>query len=257
MFDSLKEKVSRYDIGEWVKRRYGLTGWKAETVDIIVGLVLAALIYYVILPLFLGANPPAVIVQSCSMAGTFQVGDIVVLSGVSFDNVNMPLVKVNSTKINFSIIPNSRFEQTKRLVFSDGTPRVVNVTRTGPVIVYISPLNGKQIIHRVIARVVTSDGKRYYITKGDANNTPDQAKISCAQWIRDGNVLRCISIADNVTETCEYPRDVNWPGCISSPIPEKDVIGKAIFDIPLVGQIKLILWDIVTLGHGYPDKVLC
>ncbi len=253
----IRETLRKLDPAEWIKERYGLTGWKAELVDAITGLVLAALIYYVILPAILGANPPAVIVQSCSMAGTFQVGDIIVLKGTSFDDVHAPLVRVNSTEIYFRIVPESRFEQTRELIFPDGSPRIVNVTRNGDVIVYISPLNGKQIIHRVIAKVVTRDGKHYFITKGDANPTPDQAKIACSQWIREGDYLRCIELAKNVTDVCQYPRDAGWPGCISSPVPEDKVIGKAIFDIPLVGQIKLIIWHILTLGHGYPDKVLC
>ena len=253
----IRNMLKKLDLAEWAKEKYGLTGWQAEVIDALYGLFLAAIIYYGILPLLLGANPPAVIVQSCSMAGTFQVGDIIVLKGASFNDINAPLVKVNSTVVNFSILPNSRSEQTKQIVFQNGDPRVLNVTRKGDVIVYISPLNGKQIIHRVIARVITSDGKHYFITKGDANNIPDQAKIECEEWINEGSYLRCIKLSNRITKTCQYPSDVGWPGCISSPVPENDVVGKAIFDIPLIGQIKLIIWDIITLGHGYPDKVLC
>ncbi len=253
----IKAFLARFDLASRVKEKYNLSGWKGELVDIVFGFILAALIYYVVLPALLGASPPAVIVQSCSMAGTYQVGDIIVLKGTSFDDVRAPLVVLNATDVYFKIVPNNRFEQTRQLVFPDGSPKVVNITRDGDVIVYISPINGNQIIHRVIAKVETADGKRYFITKGDANPIPDAAKIDCAQWVKEGQYLRCTQLSDNITDVCQLPRDKDWPGCISTPVPEDAVIGKAIFDIPLLGQIKLALWHIITLGHGYPDKILC
>ncbi len=250
--------LSRFDPAERLKERYNLSGWKAELVDLVFGFLIAALIYYVILPAILGANPPATIVESCSMAGVFQVGDVVILKGTSFDDIHAPVVRLNTTSVNFSIHPNDwRNKEVRQIIFYGGDPRVLNITENGDVVVYHSPLNGRQIIHRVIAKVITSDGREFLITKGDANNIPDQAKIDCAQWVMDGQVYRCIQLAPNIKDTCQYPRDVNWPGCISSPVPMNKVVGKVIFDIPLVGQIKLILMDIITLGHAYPDGILC
>ncbi len=248
--------LEQLDPAYWIKRKYSLEGWKAELVDLVVGLVIAGLIYYVIAPAVLGANPPAVIVQSCSMKGTLNVGDIAILKGISFNEINAPLVRLNSTNVYFNISPNSRYKQTKALVFPDGNPRVVNVTRSGDIIVYISPTSGNQIIHRVIARVVTSDGKEYYITKGDANPIPDQAKIDCDQWIYESNYMKCIKLSDNITSVCTL-KDRGWPGCISSPVPADDVVGKDVFVIPLIGHVKLAFWNLLTLGHGYPDKVFC
>ncbi len=248
--------LEKLDPAYWIKKRYSLTGWKAEVVDVLVAFAIAALVYYGIAPLILGANPPAVIVQSCSMKGVLNVGDVVVLKGVSFDEVNAPIVHLNSTNVTFKIIPSSRHEQTRVLFFPDGSPNKVNVTKSGDIIVYISPISGRQIIHRVIAKVITSDGKKYYITKGDANPIPDQAKIDCDEWVVNGNYLRCIKLSDNVTDTCTLA-DKNWPGCISSPVPEGAVIGKDIFVIPLVGHVKLAVWHLLTLGHGYPDKITC
>ncbi len=254
----MKLNLSRYDPAEWLKKRYNLEGWKAELVDVAVGFLIAAVIYYGIMPLFLGAYPPATIVESCSMAGTLQVGDVVLLKGISFNEINAPLVRLNTTNISFRIVPNTwRTAQARELIFKDGTPRVVNITRNGDIVVYHSPLSGKQIIHRVIAKVVTSNGGHFLITKGDANTIPDQAKITCAQWVVEGKYYRCVELSPTINETCQYPRDKGWPGCISSPVPMNHVVGKVIFDIPLIGQVKLILLDIVTLGHAYPTGVFC
>ncbi|MFC2174747.1 hypothetical protein ACFLQ2_02645, partial [archaeon] len=74
----------KYDPAEFLKKRYNLKGWKAEAVDWGIGFLEAALFYFIILPLVLGTYPPAVVVQTCSMTGTYNVGDVAVLMGTSF-----------------------------------------------------------------------------------------------------------------------------------------------------------------------------
>ncbi|MCD6522667.1 MAG: hypothetical protein J7K68_02875 [Candidatus Diapherotrites archaeon] len=245
--------IKRYDPAEIIKRRYGLSGWKAELVDWIVGFGVAALLYFVILPMILNAYPPAVIVQSCSMKGTLNVGDIVVLHGASFDEIHAPLVVLNTT-FDYSILPNNITQETKTLVFPDG--QTLPVEKTGDIIVYNSKTSGIQIIHRVIAKVKAKDGN-FYITKGDANKLPDSVRIECAEWEQIGNEKRCTKLSSTISRICNES-DVGWPGCLATPVTDADIIGKEIFWIPFLGHIKLIVFHILTLGTmGYPGPMWC
>lgn len=240
-----------YEPAAFLKKRYSLTGWKAEAVDWGVGFLEAAIFYFIILPLVLGAYPPAVVVQTCSMAGTYNVGYIAVMMGTSFDAIHAP--QLSEPSLNYSIYPNNISAQTQKLIFPDG--QEVPVTTNGDIILHISPINGEQIIHRAIAKVTTPNG-RYIITKGDANPIPDSAKIGCAEWLKEGNGLRCTKIRSTVSSICT-DADRGYPGCLSTPVPENKVLGKAVFTIPLLGHVKMLFMHIITLGHGYPGPLWC
>jgi signal peptidase I len=241
-------KLKLLDPAEHLKRKYGLKGWKAELVDLVVGFAFAALLYYIILPAILGATPPAVVVQSCSMKGVLNVGDIVVLRGATFDEINAPLVRLG-VPINFSLEPNDARNQTKFLVFPDN--QTLPVGTSGDTVVYVSKTSGEQIVHRVIAKVEASDG-RYYLTKGDANSVPDASKIDCAVWIGG----ECMTYSPSITKMCTNA-DKGWPGCIATPVKENEIAGRQIFVIPLLGHVKMLAFHVLTLGHGYPDKMWC
>ncbi len=240
-----------YEPAAFLKKRYSLSGWKAEAVDWGVGFAEAAIFYFIILPLVLGAYPPAVVVQSCSMAGTYNVGDIAVMVGAPFGSIRAPLV--NASSLNYSIYPNNISEQTQELIFPGG--QKVPVTKKGDIILHISPINGEQIIHRAIAKVITPQG-RFIITKGDANPIPDSAKIECAEWVQESGGMRCTKIRSTVSHICTSA-DKGYPGCLSTPVPEGKVLGKAAFTIPLLGHVKMLFMHIITLGHGYPGPMWC
>jgi len=243
--------LDNYEPATFLKKRYSLTGWKAEAVDWGVGFLEAALFYFVILPLILGTYPPAVVVQTCSMAGTYNVGDIAVMMGTSFDGIHAP--EVSASSLTYSIVPNNISEQATELIFPGGQD--VPVTTKGDVVLYISPTSGEQIIHRAIAKVVTPSG-RYIITKGDANTIPDSAKIECAEWVKEAGGLRCTKIKSTISSICT-DADRGYPGCLGTPIPESKVLGKAVFTIPLLGHVKMLFMHIITLGHGYPGPLWC
>lgn len=241
----------KYDPANFLKKRFKLKGWKAEAVDWIVGFVEAAIFYFIILPLILGAYPPAVVVQTCSMTGTYNVGDIAVMMGTSFDQLQAP--EITTPSLNYTISPNNIREQTQKLIFTDG--QELPVQTTGDIILHDSPITGEQIIHRVIAKVTTPTG-RYLITKGDTNNIPDSARMECAEWQEHGDGLLCTKIRDDIDRTCTL-EDAGWPGCLSTPIPEDKILGKAVFTIPLAGHVKMLFMHIITLGHGYPGPLWC
>lgn len=240
-----------YDPADWLKKRYKLKGWRAEAVDWLVGFAEAAVFYFIVLPLVLGTYPPAVVVQTCSMTGTYNVGDVAVLQGTSFDALKAPAITTAS--LNYTIYPNNISTQTEKLIFSDG--QELPVGTSGDIVLHVSAISGEQIIHRVIAKVTTPSG-RYLLTKGDSNNMPDSARIDCAEFIQQGEGYLCTRVSESVSRICTA-EDAGWPGCLSTPVPEKDVLGKAIFTIPLVGHVKMLFMHLVTLGHGYPGPLWC
>jgi signal peptidase I len=250
----LRKLSYKYDPAEVVKRRYGLTGWAAELVDLGIGFLFAALLYFIILPAILGANPPAVIVQSCSMTGTLNVGDVSVLQGVKFDSIRAPLVTLEG-RMNFTIEPNDIDLETTALIFPDG--QRLDIREDGDVLVYISKISGNQIIHRAVARVRAGDGD-WVVTKGDANKIPDAAKIDCAEFEDLGGGLRkCTKLSKQVKSVCSE-RDAGWPGCIGTPLKPSEVTGRQLFVIPLLGHVKLAVFHVLTLGTaGYPGPLWC
>jgi signal peptidase I len=242
----------RVDPAEVLKRKFHLAGWAAELADWVGGFIVAALIYFVIAPAILGAYPPGVVVQSCSMKGYYNVGDIVVLRGASFDAVNAPLITLSSP-LSYTIEPNDVNQETKALLFPDG--QRVDIAETGDVIVYDSAISGIQIIHRVVAKVRASDGE-FYITKGDANPLPDSVRIDCAEWESVPEGRKCTKLAPTVSRICTAD-DKGWPGCLATPVAAGKIAGKELVAIPLLGHVKMLVFHILTLGHGYPDKFWC
>ncbi len=229
--------LEKIDPAEIIKEKYDLEGWKATFVDFAVAVIVAALIYFVIMPFILGANPAAVVVKTCSMKGSLNIGHIVVLRGASYESVNAPEVEA---PLNFTY-------ENKTLFFSNG--KKVPVNEKGDVIVFVSQLSGRQLIHRVVAKVDSTEGE-YFVTKGDANKYPDASKRVCEEVTVVGNRKECTKIGTK--GACSYPEDQGEPGCLAAPVPANKIVGKKFFSIPLIGHITLIPRYVITLGQmGY------
>ena len=95
------------------------------------------------------------------------------------------------------------------------------IVETGDTVVYTSTSLrslGEPVIHRVVAKVKVRDGY-YLITKGDNNNVIDQ---ECGTIVAGLPQYQCITL---------YP------------IPAQEIKGRAVFKIPLVGYMKLLVFD--------------
>ncbi len=241
----------KYEPARFIKKKYKLKGWKAEAVDWVVGFFEAAVFYFILLPLVLGTYPPAVVVQTCSMTGVYNVGDVVVLQGTSFDDLNAP--EITTSSIDYTIFPNDVRESTQKLVFSDG--QELPIQTWGDVLLHESITSRDQIIHRVIAKVTTPQG-RFVLTKGDSNNIPDAIRLECGEWEQTADGIKCTGIRSDMTRLCTAD-DKGYGGCLSTPISEDKLLGKSILTIPLVGHVKMLFTHIITLGRGYPGSLWC
>jgi signal peptidase I len=207
-----------------------------EVKDWAISFLVAAVFYFIILPAVLGTSSPAVVVSSCSEKGYLNIGDILILQGVRIEDINAPLVEVDKYE---GFTPIFEKEEVTKLNISG---KIVELNRSSDIIVYLANPTNMQIIHRVFVKIKTQKGY-LLITKGDANNFPDQMTPKGGQCI-DRNV-----------------------GCISTPITQERIVGrKILFQIPLLGNIKLFFCDLffgklceghANAGTDYEYKLWC
>ena len=185
-------------------------------VYIIFSFIFAFVLYNFILAFLLGTEAPLVIVFSGSMEPVLFRGDVVVLTGVS---------AVNVKEINLDFpIKDKRLSEYAEIGSrsTDGVYRHASIRINGTdyefdpkgeIVVYNSPLRQQDIIHRAVLQLNAPDGS-YVLTLGDNNERLDQ---DCK-----GSGRNCI---------------------IGAPIPIDQLTGKYLIHIPLIGYVKLILFD--------------
>jgi len=189
-----------------------------EIKDWAVSFIVAAVVYFIILPAILGTTSPGVVVASCSEKGHLNIGDILIVQGTSIKDINAPEVVVDRYE-GFTPVLDENGEVTELIIGS----KQVSLNRSNDIVVYSAYPTGVQIIHRVFVKIKTSDGY-LLLTKGDANTALDQ-----------------------MTQTGESCIDENI-GCISTPVTQRMLVGKKILiPIPLLGHVKLFFCDL-TLG---------
>ncbi len=177
----------------------------------------------------LGTSSPLVIVVSGSMEPVYHRGDVIILQAANFESTQGPEVQLNEpingkpfaafAKPVYGNGPNGKVIE--KIEFNDG--QTIPITTEGSIVVYSSQnlfnVQGP-IIHRIAAKINAADGT-YFLTKGDSvnNTTLDQ---DC------GNVV--------------YGRPEK-PCIMRYPIKEEELQGKALFQIPAIGCVKLWLFD--------------
>ena len=197
------------------------TEWVNWIIYLVSALFFAWLIYFA-LGLLLSTSSPMVIVVSGSMEPVLYRGDVVIMQGISPENIKAEQTEIDLPtlkRVGFSEIAKSDTIPPKNLLFNNGV--VIPVNETGDIVVYTSVSrrnSGQPVIHRVIAKVKAADGY-YLITKGDNNNVIDQ---DCGKVIAGLPQYECITL---------YP------------IPANEISGRAVFKIPLIGYVKLLIFD--------------
>jgi len=230
--NKLKEKLKEKFSVKTAKKIFTVQEFK----DWLISFIVAAVVYFILLPAVLGTSSPGVVVASCSEKGYLNIGDILILQGTKIQNINAPLVEVNKYAGFKPIFENG--EVTK--IEIDG--KTVKLNRSNDIIVYLSHPHHMQIIHRVFVKI--KEGNNYYlITKGDANAIPDQMGLLGEQCIDENN------------------------GCISTPVTQEMIVGKQIlFPVPLFGHVKLFFCDLFlgklcdghsNVGTNYEYKLWC
>ncbi|RLG21648.1 hypothetical protein DRN74_01970 [Candidatus Micrarchaeota archaeon] len=206
---------------DWKRIRKLLFGKKKQNVsdeikDWVVSFIVAAVIYFVIMPAVFNSPSPAVVVSSCSEKGNLNIGDIIFVAGVDVKDVRAPMVNLNSSSKIKPIVNDSFF--VNEMLFGD---KLIRFNNSNDIVVYNSRPYNYQIIHHAFA-ILNLSSKYYLVTKGSANAIPDQI---------GKNGVFCL------TEN---------PGtCLSTAVDDNMLLGrKVLFTIPLLGHIKLFLCDL-------------
>lgn len=191
----------------------GIGGITKTLAELVYTLFLAYLIYFTA-GLILHTPRPAVIVASSSMIPVYHPGDIVIVRGVSPNEINAPEVSLNIPYTDH-VTPSQagiRFLRHGIKLYAIEVNGKIVPLKKGTIIVYRDDLNNRDIIHRVILKIKTPHGY-YFVTKGDNEQTNPTADQDC------------------ILGYCVYPFLVS----------QDQVIGTPIFVIPRIGIIKLIL----------------
>ena len=201
--------------------------------------IFAAAIYS-LLGLALGTASPMVIVVSGSMEPLYHRGDVIIMQGISFEQfagqeifLNQPLSSTPFASFAKTVPENPSFSNPLTAIqFSDGQQLFIN--KEGSIVVYFSERIQEPIIHRIAAKIKAPDGD-YLLTKGDSPNnyTIDQDCGTISYGVPEKN---CITL---------YP------------VKEEQLQGRALLNVPVVGCVKLWLFDnlqgLVTKGSLPPE----
>lgn len=207
-------------------------------VNLFFAFVFALSLYFLLGFLFNSASP-LVIVYSASMEPFFFRGDIIALGGINEEDyfgeeiIFQDSIKVrNIPTVDYAtpIYSNSSTPSLEKIVFNCGENCVKELvpTKEGTVIVYpainpLTPIHNIPIIHRSIAKIVSSDGN-FVLTKGDNYLTNPTFDADC------GGVNTELGFSQK--------------NCITLyAIPVESIQGKAFFKIPFLGCFKLWLVD--------------
>ncbi|MFH1391759.1 MAG: hypothetical protein ABIH20_05595 [Candidatus Diapherotrites archaeon] len=187
------------------------------SVYLVSAFIFAFVLYNFVLAFLLGTNAPLVIVFSGSMEPILYRGDIVILTGagslqLAEAEVDFPVKEklLNEYAVIGKRINNSGVKRDASIKIGSAE---FEFDEDGPIVVYFSPLRNQDIIHRAVLKIKAPDGE-FLLTMGDNNNRLDQ---DCSS-----NGIDCI---------------------ILNPVPVEDLRGKYLFHLPLVGHIKLIIFD--------------
>tara|TARA_Y100000310_G_scaffold345859_1_gene471608 strand:- start:4235 stop:5155 length:921 start_codon:yes stop_codon:yes gene_type:complete len=187
------------------------------SVYLVSAFIFAFVLYNFVLAFLLGTDAPLVIVFSGSMEPVLYRGDIVILTGAA----SLQLAEAN---VDFPVKGKliSEYAVIGERINNSGVKRDASIKigsdefefdENGPIVVYFSPLRNQDIIHRAVLKINAPDGE-FLLTMGDNNNRLDQ---DCSS-----GGTNCI---------------------ILTPVSVEDLRGKYLFHLPLIGHIKLIIFD--------------
>lgn len=183
-----------------------------------------AFLFYSLLGFVLATSTPMMIVVSGSMEPVFFRGDVVILQGSSPENLLGNEVEINRSLKGIPLREIAKVEtsngEVSAIKFVDGPE--IEINKSGDIVVYQSNYIRGPVIHRIVGKVIAKDGI-FLITKGDNNNRLDQ-ETSISPALVDASTIN----------------------------------GKSVFSIPLLGYVKLILFDdiqVLLFGCKNPSGI--
>ncbi len=196
-------------------------------VDMVFAFIFAFILYNYVLATLLGTSTPLVIVYSESMEPVLHRGDVVVLNGskeIIVDEVGVDFPLRGRPVLGFATPIMGEYIGRKRVAGIAIGDKNHLFDSSGPIVVYRSTLSGLDIIHRAVLRLKAPDGD-FLITYGDNGLTNSRFDEMCPpnpQCTADLSMCDCIT---------EYPVAV------------QELKGNYLFHIPLVGYVKLLVFD--------------
>ena len=179
----LRQKLKWLDpftyVDLWVMPKVNPNNNKAiETVVYVVFAFIFALALYALLGLILWTKNPLVIVVSGSMQPNLYRGDVVVMHGLSPQDIRGAAIEIDTDLSGKSLSEFAAIDYAGQTISIAG--QSIPLNQSGDTVVYYSDLSGVQIIHRVVANIKTPQG-HYLLTKGDNQATNQFVDQDCGQ----------------------------------------------------------------------------
>ncbi|PIU22046.1 MAG: hypothetical protein COT14_03550 [Candidatus Diapherotrites archaeon CG08_land_8_20_14_0_20_30_16] len=194
--------------------------------NFLIFLIYAFVLAYIILKilaLILGGHQAAMIVVSGSMQHYLEIGDIAVLgSPKTIDTTYITIDKnIKGQPLNNYLSVNYTLQNNQFIIKDlNVSGAIVDLNKQGDVVVYYSPLQKKEIIHRAVLGIKANDGT-FYLTKGDNENTNFVLDADCDFALQTPQ--------GTIKVQCLYPYALQ----------KENILSKYWFDIPYLGWIKL------------------
>lgn len=265
MLKGIRDKLKWADpftyVDKFVMPRVNPNGNKAiEWIVYIFFAFVFALLIFSFLGFVFGTGSPLVIVVSGSMEPTLHRGDVMLIQGVSPENINAETISLNE---NISGKPVNDYAEidykNERIIFTNGESIPLN--KEGDIIVFYSNINNIQVIHRVVAKINAEDGY-FLLTKGDNDSTNRKIDQDCGQifgeqlnnsqlynsgkaWFRiNERSCLCARTPNSFQDIASACIACNEQTCnYLYAIPAESIDGKTIGGLPYIGYVKLFLFD--------------
>ncbi len=190
----------------------------------------------------LGTDKPVVSVVSCSMYPQLHVGDILLVKGTGFDEIDEGEVVVYSVaKLNFTIDAErysvGRYAGPEKVDTPAGEFRIegVRVNQGGDAVEALVSINGEKTVLRE-GEVYQVNGETVRIGEVMGMNIP------IVHRVKGKYPNRLETQGDNNNAQLEFEKNVK-PG---------QVHGKVLFNIPRIGGLKILAMDLVGFRGDQP-----
>lgn len=200
----------------------------------------------------LGTDKPVVSVVSCSMYPQLHVGDILIVKGESFDDIEEGDILVYSSKEAEVTVGNVRHQLTnygdpETVETSLGEIALLNIREIGET----EDINGDGEEEKIQAAIIRIDGQKIRVVEGRTYQINGETlEVNRIEGVSIPIVHRVVEKHESYLETKgdNNPRKLPFEKRVT---PEQ-VHGTSLFVVPRVGGLKLLAMDLVGFNGDRP-----
>jgi len=194
----------------------------------------------------LDTDRPVVSVVTCSMYPQLHVGDILIVRGTSFEDIEEEEIVVYSTKKTEITIDGQKYS-----LVNYGEPEPVQTSAGEVKLLNVRNVNDTVEEDPVKAAEISVDGWKRVVVEGESFDAGDsQATIGSAEGVSIPVVHRVLEKRENSLSTKGDNNRGQLP--FEREILPRQIHGKLAFKIPRIGGLKILAMDLVGFNGDKP-----